>query len=171
MTDVDDNASSGPPVRLLTRTERLWRRRAIALAVVIIGSFSVILTLSALHLVTRPDTDVNLGSDTFEVGDAGLLNRRIRADDFPLLFQDLRNGSIDVFIDHERGKPLDEGWRAIEAHAPDAPRRCQLEWTDSRYRDPCSGTTYPASGDGLRRFAARVVDGVVVVNFREVIAP
>ena len=170
MTDVGDNTSpSGPPVRLFTRTERSRRRRAVALSVVIIGSFAVFLTLLMLQLSTRPDSNINLGSDTFRVGSARSLERRIRADDFPLLFQDLRDKSIDVFVDHHRGKPFYEGWRAIEAHAPGAKRTCQLEWTGSGYEDPCSGKTYPASGKGLRRFEAKVVKGFVVVNFRNVL--
>ena len=170
MTDVGDNTSpSGPPVRLFTRTERLRRRRAVALSVVLIGSFAVFLTLWMLQLSTRPDSNVNLGSDTFRVGSARSLERRIRADDFPLLFQDLRDKSIDVFVDHHRGKPFYEGWRAIEAHAPGAPRTCQLEWNGNGYTDPCDGRTYPSSGEGLRRFEAKVVNGVVIINFRRVV--
>ena len=163
---VDNNSlSSGPPVRLLTRTERLRRRRAVALSVVIIGSFAVILTVSAIRLATRPESGVNLGSDTFRVGSARDLARRVRADDYPLLFQDLRDKSIDVWVDHDRRQPFYRGWRAIEAHAPRAPRTCQLEWTGSGYKDPCDGKTYPATGDGLRRFKTKVVDGFVVVDF------
>lgn len=160
---------SGPPVRLLTRTQRLRRRRAVALAVVLFGSLGVILTVLTLQVVTRPDADVNLGSDTFEVGGARTLERRIRADDYPLLFQDLQNKTIDVFVDHQRGKPFYQGWRAVEAHAPGAPRACQLDWTGSGYEDPCTGATYPASGKGLRRFKTTVIDGVVTIDFTRVI--
>ena len=166
MTDVGDNTSpSGPPVRLLTRNERLRRRRAVALSVVIIGSFAVILTVSAIRLATQPDSGVNLGSDTFRVGSARELAKRIRADDYPLLFQDLRDKSIDVWVDHDRRRPFYRGWRAIEAHAPNAPRTCQLEWTGSGYKDPCDGKTYPPTGVGLRRFETKVVEGFVVVDF------
>jgi hypothetical protein len=146
----------------------LRRRRAVALSVVLFGSIAIFLTVLTVKVVTRPNSDVNLGSETFKVGGARLLERRIRADDFPLLFQDLRDKSIDVFVDHQRGKPFDRGWRAIEAHAPGAPRRCQLTWTGSGYRDPCDGATYPASGKGLRRFDAKVVNGFVVVDFKRV---
>jgi hypothetical protein len=134
----------------------------------VIGSFAVILTVWALRIATQPGSDVNLGSDTFKVGGSRALERRIRVDELPLLFQDLRGGSIDVFVYHQRGKPFYEGWLAIEAHAPGAPRTCQLTWTGSGYQDPCDGQTYPASGKGLRRFDAQSVDGWVIVDFRKV---
>src|SRR5689334_16654536 len=109
MTDVDDFSSSGPPARLLTRNERSRRRRAVALSVVVIGSFAIFLTVLALQVATKPNSEVHLGSETFKVGSSRVLERRIRVDNFPLLFQDLRGGSIDVFVDHQRGKPFYEG--------------------------------------------------------------
>ena len=170
MTGVGDiGPPSGPPARLLTHSERLRRRRAVAVAVVLIGSFAVFLTVLALQIATQPNTDVHLGSDEFAVGKARELARRIRRDDFPLLFQDLRDKSIDVFVDHDRSKPFYEGWRAIEAHQPGSPRTCQLQWTGTGYTDPCDGTKYPATGVGLRRFHATVVKGVVIINFRRTV--
>ncbi|MEY2424690.1 MAG: hypothetical protein QOI61_262 [Actinomycetota bacterium] len=169
MTGVDEISPSGPPARLLTRTEKLRRRRAVALSVVIFGSLAVFLTVAALKVVTTPNADVKLGSETFRVGSARELERRIRVDQFPLLFQDLRDKSIDVFVDHQRGKPFYEGWRAIEAHAPGAPRACQLNFNGSGYTDPCDGRTYPSNGEGLRKFEAKVVNGVVIINFRRVV--
>ena len=170
MTDVGNNSlPSGPPARLLTHSERLRRRRAVAVAVVLIGSFAVFLTVLTLQIATQPDTEVHLGSETFRVGQARALARRIRADDYPLLFQDLRNKSIDVFVDHDPTLPFYKGWRAIEAHAPGAPRSCQLQWTGNGYTDPCDGTKYPATGVGLRRFHATVVKGAVIINFRRTV--
>jgi hypothetical protein len=136
---------------------------------VIFGSLAVFLTVAALKVVTTPNADVKLGSETFRVGSARELERRIRLDQFPLLFQDLRDKSIDVFVDHQRGKPFYEGWRAIEAHAPGAPRACQLNFNGSGYTDPCDGRTYPSNGEGLRKFEAKVVNGVVIINFRRVV--
>jgi len=163
------NAASGPPLRLYTRRERQQRRRVRALIVLVLASFSVILTVVALYVVTRPNADANLGSDTFRVGSAETLERRIRADQYPLLFQDLRDKSIDIFVDHQKGKPFYESWRAIEAHAPNAPRTCTLSWNGAGYTDPCTGATYPSNGEGLRRFQTYVVKGVVYVNFRKTI--
>jgi hypothetical protein len=168
MTDVGNNMSpSGPPARLFTHSERVRRRRAVALSVVIIGSFAIFLTWFTLHSATNPESDAHLGSDTFRVGGAKSLKARIEADGFPLLFQDLRNNSIDIYVDHQKGKPFYEGWRAFEAHAPGASRRCQLEWTGREYKDPCTDETYPANGQGLRRYEAKVVKGFVVVDLRK----
>ena len=153
---------SGPPVRLYSRAERVRRRRAVALSVVIIGSFAIFLTWFTLHSATKPNSQVHLGSETFRVGAAKAL-----ADRTPLLFQDLRNNSLDLWVVHESGKPFYDGWQAFEAHAPHAPRTCQVEWTGHDYKDPCDGTRYPASGQGLRRFEAKVVKGFVVVDLRK----
>jgi hypothetical protein len=136
------------------------------LVVVALSTFAITLTFAALHIATRPNSDVHLGSATFRVGAAQTLARRIKADDYPLLFQDLRNNSIDIFVDHDRGRPFYRAWRAVEAHAPGAPRACTLNWTGSGYSDPCSGKTFPADGKGLRTFQVNVVKGVVYVNFR-----
>ena len=160
----------GPPVHLFTKEERARRRRLVAIAVVVLGGFAVLLTVVALNVATKPNTDVHLGSTTFKVGRASTLAKRITADDYPLLFQDLQDNSIDVYVQHLGTNHLTR-WRAIEAHAPDAPRRCQLSWTGAEFRDPCDGTVFPADGTGLRRFQVNVVSGVVYVNFREVIEP
>jgi hypothetical protein len=156
----------GPPVRLYTRSERRRRRRVIVTAVAIVASFAVIITVLTLTAVTKPNVQVNLGSNTFRVGEALALERRIGKDNYPLLFQDLRDKSIDIFVDHQKGEHFYEAWRAIEAHAPGQPRTCQLVWTGTEYRDPCTDATYPSSGAGLRRFKTTVVHGEVIVDFR-----
>lgn len=166
MTD----APSGPPVHLYTKAERRRRRRVVAIGVVVLGSFAVLLTVIALNVATKPNSDVQLGSSTFKVGRASALARRIAADDYPLLFQDLQDNSSDIFLTHVSRNHL-FGWRAIEAHAPGAPRSCQLEWTGDGFRDPCDNNMFPADGTGLRRFRVNVVKGVVHVNFRQVIEP
>jgi hypothetical protein len=159
-------AEIGPPLRLLTRRERRRRLRIRAAAVVVLASFAVLLTVVALHVATKPNANVHLGSDTFRVGNAYVLARQIRAADYPLLFQDLRDKSIDVFVDHERGRDSQHGWMAIEAHAVNSPRTCQLNWTGNGYSDPCTGTTFPSDGTGLRRFHVEVVQNQVIVNFQ-----
>ena len=75
-------------------------------------------TFVTVRAITKPGAKVTLGDETFRVGDAAALAARIEADDYPLLFQDLRDKSIDLFVHHERGAPPAQGWRAFEAHAP-----------------------------------------------------
>ena len=60
---------------------------------------------------------------TFDVGPAEERARTI-ARGGPILFQDLLNRSRDIYVQHLG----DDDWRAFEAHAPGAPRRCFLEW-------------------------------------------
>ena len=162
-------APAGPPARLLTKAQRQQRRRAVTALIAVVSVFAILLTVLALRVATRPNSDVHLGSTTFRVGGAQTLERRIRADRYPLLFQDLRNHSIDVFVAHEKGKPFYTGWRAVEAHGPNAPRSCTLNWNGNGYTDPCNSKTYPPDGAGLRRFQVNVVKGVIYVNFRKTI--
>lgn len=164
------DAPTGPPVQLLSRADRRRRRRAAAILIAIVSALAIGLFVAALNVATSGNEDVQLGSTTFEVGRASLLAKRIAADDFPLLFQDLQDNSKDIYLVH-LGKTHLTGWRAIEAHAPGAARRCQLEWRGDDFRDPCDNTRYPADGTGLRRFQVNVVKGVVFVNFRQPIEP
>jgi hypothetical protein len=112
--------------------------------------------------ITGPRSTRQTEKATFKVGSAERLARTV-ARDGPLLFQDLLDRSRDIFVQHLGGND----WRAFEAHAPGAPRRCSLEWRrDTRvFVDPCDGRTYPADGTGLTSYPARVTDdGLLVVD-------
>lgn len=164
------DAPAGPPMQLLSRAERKRRRRVAAVLIAIVSALAIGLFLLALKAATSGSEEVNLGSTTFKVGRASTLAKRIDADDYPLLFQDLQDNSSDIYLVHV-GKTHLTGWRALEAHAPDAARICQLEWNGREFRDPCNNKRYPADGAGLRRFKVNVVDGEVFVNFRQPIEP
>ncbi len=101
---------------------------------------------------------------TFDVGPADDRARTI-AEGGPILFQDLLNNSRDIYVQHLGA----DDWRAFEAHAPGAPRRCFLEWRPARrdFVDGCDGTTFPADGTGLASYPTRV-DGRrhVIVDLR-----
>lgn len=161
------------PMQLPTAESRR-RRRRINLTLIAIGVvLAAVFTLLTVRAVTRPGAQVTLGDDTFRVGEAGPLARRIAADDYPLLFQDLRDKSIDLYVHHERGAEPTSGWHAFEAHAPGAPRHCQLRW-DSRTRvflDPCNDRRYSLDGAGLRSFRVTVRNGIVTVDLRAQIWP
>lgn len=138
------------------------------MTVIALGAVTfTLLALVTIRAMTKPGARNALGDDTFRVGEASLLARRIAADDFPLLFQDLRGGSFDLFVDHDRQRPASDGWRSFEAHAPGAPRHCQLRYEGDRgFVDPCSNERYPVDGTGLRRFKVIVENGVVIVDLR-----
>ncbi len=101
---------------------------------------------------------------TFDVGPAESRARTI-AEGGPILFQDLLNRSRDIYVQHLGG----DDWRAFEAHAPGAPRRCFLEWqaASRQFVDACDGKVYPADGTGLVAYPARVDErDHVVVDLR-----
>ena len=121
----------------------------------------VLLFLLVLAL-TGPRSARQSSRATFKVGSARSLAKTV-AQDGPLLFQDLLNRSRDIFVNHLGG----DEWRAFEAHAPGAPRRCTLKWRPETrdFVDPCEGRAFPADGSGLRSYPTHVAkDGLLVVD-------
>ena len=121
----------------------------------------VLLFLLVLAL-TGPRSTEQSARATFKVGSAERLARTV-AREGPLLFQDLLDRSRDIYVNHLGA----EDWRAFEAHAPGAPRRCTLEWRpESReFVEPCDGRRFPADGTGLRSYPTRVdEDGLLIVD-------
>jgi hypothetical protein len=90
---------------------------------------------------------------TFDIGPADDRAKTI-AKGGPILFQDLLNRSRDIYVQHLGG----DDWRAFEAHAPGAARRCFLEWRAATRDvvDACDGRTFPADGTGLVQYPTRV---------------
>lgn len=136
-------------------------RRALILAV---GSVVValVLLLGVAFLVNRGKVEVNdLGDDTFTFG-AERLAAEI-ADRGPFLASDVSGrGENDVYIVHA-GESIEDNWRAIDA----GERGCTLAWTGIEFEDPCTGDTYPLSGEGLVRYETTVEDGEVIVDLRK----
>ena len=109
----------------------------------------------------KPDS----AATTFDVGPAEQRAVTI-AEGGPILFQDLLNRSRDIYVQHLGG----DDWRAFEAHAPGAPRRCFLEWRAAtrEFRDACDSRSFPADGTGLVSYPARVDDREhVIVDLRQ----
>lgn len=159
-----------PPRR---RSDRTRMAVAFSVAGVLVAALLVWLVVD---LAARQPDKVNLGDDTFVVGDAKRLASRIASDGEPFLFKDplTSKPGREVYVQHV-GRDEKKGWRAIEAYAPGAPRelRCILRWdrNDRLFRDPCSSggssAIYPADGAGLRTYPAVVNDdGDVEVNLR-----
>jgi hypothetical protein len=122
----------------------------------------------------RPD-QANLGDRVFAVGNAKRLAKVIAQDREPFLFKDplTSRPGREVFVQHLGGDPL-EGWIAMSAYAPDAPKevRCILRWDrpTQEFRDPCGQQTFPADGTGLITYPAKVEgggdDAKVIVDLR-----
>jgi hypothetical protein len=88
----------------------------------------------------------------------------------PVIFKDpLQRGSADndLFVQHVGTDP-DKGWVAVRAYAAEAKTECLLRWQPDakQFRDPCSGTAYPADGQGLKTYSVSVAGGVVRVSVR-----
>ena len=126
------------------------------------GVLAGVLVFLVVLDIAGPRSAKQSANASFKVGPAKRLAPEI-ARDGPLLFQDLLNHSRDIYVQHLDG----EDWRAFEAHAPGAPRRCVLRWRpeDRQFLDPCDGRTYPANGTGLTSYRTQVDEqGVVVVD-------
>lgn len=139
--------------------------KAILVAVAgVVGGILIFVAVTAL--VGTGKARSKLGNDRFVVGNAANWARVVDRQG-PLLLQDPLGGQRDLFIVH-LGGPI---WTSVEAHAPGAPRTCQLRWQkpSGEFVDPCDQRRYPADGTGLTRYQT-VVDrkGRLVVDLHQV---
>lgn len=148
------------------------RRTRLVVGAAVLGVFltSVLLVLVVRFASERPD-EVNLGRDRFEVGEAGVFARAIERDG-PILFKDplTSRPGREIYVQH-LGEEEDDGWLALDAYAPGAPReeRCILEWDDAQevFTDPCGDARIPAAGTGVPTYPGEVDDrDVVIIDLR-----
>ncbi len=143
------------------------RTRSILIASVIGVAITALLLLLTVRFASdRPD-EVNLGDKRFVVGRADRFAERIASQGSPILFKDplTSKPGRELFVQH-LGDDVTEGWSAIGAYAPGtSDLDCLLEWvrTDEEFRDPCTGTTYPADGAGLTTYPGEVDERTAVV--------
>ena len=122
---------------------------------------ATLLVFLTLRLASDPEVARAVADETFAVGEAGRLAAQI-SDGGPLLFQDpLEQGGDgrgrDIYLEHEGDDP-EEGWSAVEVATAGTGCRLELDRGTRRYREPCPDNT---------RYAAKVEDGVVVIDLRE----
>ena len=116
-------------------------------------------------LASSGDLELNLGSSVFEAGQVDRLAEDI-ADKGPLFFGDLVGRDRDIYLQHIGDEP-DEGWYAFAARPLDAARDCFVEWDPDagNFVDNCSGTIYPADGEGLPAYPVSIdADGILSVD-------
>jgi hypothetical protein len=145
------------------------RGRALVVAGVAGVLFAGLIFALATNLLRSASEGSVAAPTEFDVGPAEQ-RRAVVERDGPLLFQDPLGRGRDIYVQYVGP----EGWKAFEARAPGAPRRCVLEWqpADRRFRDPCTGATYPADGTGLVSYPTRVDDdGRLRVDLRTPIPP
>lgn len=126
----------------------------------------VLLFVVVANLVKNTAEPSSLPTATFDVGPAKERAKTV-AKGGPILFQDLLDRSRDIYVQHLGGG--NENWRAFDAHAPEAPRRCFLGWDRNarEFVEPCDGRRFPADGTGLVGYKTTVNDkGRVLVDLR-----
>jgi hypothetical protein len=142
--------------------------RSVVLAVigVVLGLGLVIaLFVFAIPSLTESGTtELQLGSDTFDAGDAADRSETI-ADSGPILFPDVAGNQRDIYLQHVADDPA-SGWLAFDARRPGTDRTCTLEWTGSGFTDPCGGPDVPPDGQGLVQYTVEVTeDGDLSIAF------
>lgn len=148
------------------------RRTRMVVGAAIFGVvLAAVLVLLVVRFASQRPDDVNLGNDRFEVGRADVFARAIERDG-PILFKDplTSRAGREIYVQHLGGDE-DEGWLALDAYAPGAPReeRCILEWDreDEVFTDPCGDAEVPADGEGVRTYPGEVDDrGAVIIDLR-----
>lgn len=130
----------------------------------LVGIAGVVAAVALFFLVvslTGNDVEVRFGDDRFEVGPAEARAATIERDRTPLLFSDPSGGSRPIWVQH-LGDDANEGWMAFDAQVGG----CALDWDVDAQElvDQCTGSRYPADGDGLVHYPTTVEDGKVVVD-------
>lgn len=111
------------------------------LAAIVIGFFAIRLGQQSNTLV--------LGDQNF--GSLNIFNISENIDrDGPILWPDIASGDRDIWLTH-LGDEVDEGWFAFDAREAGVGRECNVTWSvaDQIFSDPCTGETYPETGEGL----------------------
>jgi hypothetical protein len=102
-----------------------------------------------------PDSkvEVNLGDDTFNMGPADQRAEEV-AERGPLLFPGLVTADEGYIVVNHAGTDEMVGWTAFAAVPPGSTIECAVQWqaASQQFKDPCTGTVYPADGRGLQHF-------------------
>lgn len=123
-------------------------------------------------LASSGQVDVRLGDEVFQVGQVERLAANV-ARDGPIAVPDASpRRARDIYLQHLGGAD-DEGWLAFSAQAPGADRQCLLQWVaaDREFVDPCSGSRFPADGEGLTHYPTTVTEGILSVDLRQPTPP
>ena len=129
-------------------------------------AFAAALLFLVVRFASRNPEQANLGPRVFRVGSAARLAREVEQRG-PFLFKDPLNRERELYVQHLGDDP-NTGWSAIRAYASRDSLECLLRWEHGRRRfvDPCTAQAYPASGEGLVTYPARVEKGVISVDLR-----
>jgi hypothetical protein len=123
--------------------------------VALVIAIAVGATLIALS--TSGTVKAHLGSPVFVAGRARDLAPQVTKYG-PIGLPPLVGDTRPIYLQHLGGDEK-KGWVAIQALNPGEPGKCVLRWVAAtmRFRDPCTGLTYPPDGTGLVRYPAVVL--------------
>lgn len=140
--------------------------RAATVALVGVVVLGIALGLVTLAIGSRNSTDLNIGDQTFQAGNAEDKAELI-AKDGPILYGDVSGRKDrDMILQHTGDDPT-KGWHAFLAAPIDKGRDCTWIWQpeEELFRAKCdSDLTAPADGKGLPQFPVKVVDGQLDVD-------
>jgi hypothetical protein len=100
---------------------------------------------------------VNLGEDTFNMGPAKQRSEEVAARG-PLLFPGLVSPDKGYIVVNHAGTDELAGWVAFAAVPPGSQIACAVQWQagPQEFKDPCTGTAYPADGTGLQQYRVAI---------------
>ncbi len=128
---------------------------------------AIVIGLIAIELGTRSNTLV-LGSTDFGQINVDRMAESI-AESGPVLFPDIASGSRDIWLQHLGDDP-GEGWFAFDTRLAGEGRECAAAWTpaDRTFVNPCDGTVYPESGEGLPAIPVFIDGTDLIIDINEV---
>jgi len=136
-------------------------RRRVSSGVLTAGVVGVLLAIvvgvTLVELANNGTVKSHLGSPVFLAGRAKQLAPLVEQGR-PIGLPPLLGSTRPIYLQH-LGPDAKKGWVAIQALIPGEGPRCVLRWDAAtrRFRDPCTGATFPADGSGLIRYPADVL--------------
>jgi len=128
---------------------------------------AIVIGLIAIEVGTRSNTLV-LGSTDFGQINVDRMAESI-AENGPVLFPDIASGSRDIWLQHIGDDP-GEGWFAFDTRLAGEGRECAAQWTaaDRTFMNPCDGTIYPETGEGLPQIPVFIDGTDLIIDINEV---
>ena len=135
------------------------RRSGVGVLTASIAAVAFAVAIGALLLLLASNGTVKsqLGAPVFLAGRARDLAPQV-AKGGPIGLPPLSGRSRPIYLQH-LGPDEKLGWVAVQALVPGEAGTCVLRWDAAAnvFRDPCTGTAYPADGTGLVRYPATVL--------------
>ncbi len=124
---------------------------------------AIVLGFVAITLGSRSNRLV-LGDTNFSSISAANMSAEI-AENGPILWPDIANGTRDIWLQHTGDDP-GEGWFAFDARRAGEGRECNVQWsiTDRTFTGACSDEVFPETGDGLPQIPVYIDEFTLVID-------